>query len=69
MPNSADNDLYDIRITVRAKLKRWRLNDQSIEENRKWIIAVYDEVKEDFVNLNECTRPGEESYISNIEVL
>jgi hypothetical protein len=62
-----DNDMYDLRVTFRIKLKRWRIDDQSNISNREWALKVYDRNLERWWNVNDLNRPGEESYIESIE--
>lgn len=62
-----DNDLYDLRVTFRVKLKKWRVDDQSIPDNREWSLKVYDRNLEEWVNVKHLNRPGEEAYIEDIE--
>jgi hypothetical protein len=63
----ANEDLYDLRIVLRVKLKRWRIDDQSIESNREWSTDVFDRNLKEWVNVTELDRPGEESYIESIK--
>lgn len=63
----ANDDLYDLRIVLRVKLKRWRIDDQSIEDNREWSTQVFDRNLQQWVNIVNLNRPGEESYIESIK--
>ena len=63
------NDEYDLRITFRVKAKKWRIDDQSVVENRKWSLKVYDLVRKSWINVADLDRPGEEAYIESIEEL
>jgi hypothetical protein len=63
----ANDDLYDLRIVLRVKLKRWRIDDQSVITNREWSTEVFDRNIKDWVNITELDRPGEDSYIESIE--
>lgn len=63
----ANDDLYDLRIVLRVKLKRWRIDDQSIEDNREWSTQVFDRNLQQWINITQLTRPGEESYIESIK--
>lgn len=67
MPN-ADME-YDLRVTFRVKIKKWRIDDQSDVANREWCLKVYDRNNGQWVNTNNLTRPGEETYIESIEIL
>ena len=62
-----DNDLYDLRVTFRVKLKRWRIDDQSDHNNREWSLNVYDRNLGEWINVKHTNRPGEEAYIETIE--
>ena len=62
-----DSDLYDLRVTFRVKLKRWRIDDQSELDNREWSLKVYDRNLKEWVNVKYINRPGEDAYIENIE--
>jgi len=62
-----DNDIYDLRVTFRVKLKKWRIDDQSIVDNREWSLNVHDRNLNQWVNINELTRPGESAKIESIE--
>jgi hypothetical protein len=43
--------------------------DPHNEENAEWSLAVFDRNIGEWVNMNLCTRPGEDSYLTNIEVI
>jgi len=62
-----DNDLYDLRVTFRVKLKKWRIDDQSDINNREWSLNVYDRNLREWVNVRYINRPGEDAYIENVE--
>jgi hypothetical protein len=62
-------DEYDLRVTFRVKTKKWRIDDQSISENRQWSLKLYDLVQKSWINVSLLDRPGEESYIEKIEEL
>jgi hypothetical protein len=62
-----DNDLYDLRVTFRVKIKKWRIDDQASTENREWSLNVHDRNLNQWVNVNELTRPGESAGIESIE--
>ena len=61
-----DNDLYDLRVTFRVKLKKWRVDDQSDPVNREWSLKVYDRNLGEWVSVKHLSRPGEEAYIEDI---
>jgi hypothetical protein len=63
----ANDDLYDLRIVLRVKLKRWRIDDQSIEDNWEWSTQVFDRNLQQWINITQLTRPGEEAYIESIK--
>jgi hypothetical protein len=63
----ANDDLYDLRIVLRVKLKRWRIDDQSDEANREWSTQVFDRNLQQWINITQLNRPGEESYIESIK--
>jgi hypothetical protein len=63
----ANDDLYDLRIVLRVKLKRWRIDDQSDEANREWSTQVFDRNLQQWINIVNLNRPGEESYIESIK--
>jgi len=62
-----EDDLYDLRVTFRVKLKKWRIDDQSNLDNREWSLKVYDRNLGEWVNVKDINRPGEEAYIEDIE--
>jgi hypothetical protein len=64
-----DDDLHDLRITFRVKVKKWRIDNQSIKENREWCLKVYDRNKEEWVSTPDLKRPGEDAYIESIDIL
>ena len=61
-----DTDTYDLRITLRVKIKKWRIDDQSDEANREWSTKVFDRNLKEWINITHLKRPGEESYIESI---
>jgi hypothetical protein len=64
-----DTDTYDLRITMRVKIKKWRIDDQSDPDNREWNVIVYDRNLKEWINVGTLNRPGEESYLESIEEL
>ena len=62
-----DNDLYDLRVTFRVKVKRWRVDDQSDPANREWSLKVYDRNLGEWVHINYLNRPGEEAYLESVK--
>jgi hypothetical protein len=63
----ANDDLYDLRIVLRVKIKRWRIDDQSDEDNREWSTQVFDRNLQQWISITQLNRPGEESYIESIK--
>jgi len=63
----ANEDLYDLRVTLRVKIKKWRIDDQSNEDNWEWSTQVFDRNLQQWVNIVNLNRPGEESYIESIK--
>ncbi len=61
-----DQDEYDLRITFRVKVKKWRIDDQNDPANREWSLKVYDRNLGEWVSVNYLNRPGEESYLESI---
>jgi hypothetical protein len=64
--SNEDDSIYDLRVTFRVKLKKWRIDDQSILSNRKWTVLVYDEVVKEKRNTADLDRPGERAWIESI---
>jgi hypothetical protein len=64
-----DTDTYDLRITFRVKIKKWRIDDQSDEGNWEWSTNVYDRNLKQWINIVNLKRPGEDAYIESIEEL
>jgi hypothetical protein len=62
----ANDDLYDLRIVLRVKVKKWRIDDQSNEANWEWSTNVYDRNLQQWINIVNLKRPGEDSYIESI---
>ena len=62
-----ENDFYELRVTFRVKLKKWRIDDQSDEDNREWSLLVFDRNLKQWVNVVNLNRPGEEAYIESIQ--
>jgi hypothetical protein len=67
---SDDNDLYDLRITFRVKLKKWRIDSPNINGS-DWCLKVYDRNLEEWVVTTKSglNRPGEEAYIEKRETI
>jgi len=61
------DDIYDLRLNFRVKIKRWRIDDQSIPENREWVLKVWDRNLEQWQDVTELNRPGEDIYIESVE--
>jgi hypothetical protein len=64
--SNEDDSIYDLRVTFRVKLKKWRIDDQSILSNRKWTLMVYDEVVKEKRNTAGLDRPGEAAWIESV---
>jgi len=63
----ANEDMYELRVVFRVNIKRWRIDDQSNEDNREWNVVVYDRNLQQWVNVGQLNRPGENAYIESIE--
>jgi hypothetical protein len=61
-----DQDEYDLRITFRVKIKKWRIDDQSDPANREWSLKVYDKNLGEWTSVNYLNRPGEEAYLESV---
>jgi hypothetical protein len=62
----SESDLYDLEITFRVKVKKWRIDDQADKANREWSLKLYDRNKEEWVRVIDLTRPGEMAGIVSI---
>jgi hypothetical protein len=60
---------YHLRITFDVTIAEWRIDDPRDVKNAEWSLDVYDRNLGQWVNLNDCCRPGEQSKIVKIEVL
>jgi hypothetical protein len=58
---------YDLRVTFRVKLKKWRVDEQDIKENREWSLKVYDRNLGEWTHINHLNRPGEDAYLESVE--
>jgi len=58
---------YDLRVTFRVKLKKWRVDDQSDPTNREWSLKVYDRNLGEWIHINHLNRPGEEAYLESVQ--
>ena len=63
------DDLYDLEIVYRVKIKKWRIDDQSILDNWEWSLCVYDKVQKKWVQTADLDRPGEEAGIESVTEL
>ena len=63
---SAD-DLYDLLVTFRVKIKKWRIDPQDDIANREWSLKVYDRNLGKWVHTADLVRPGEDARIVSIE--
>ena len=63
------DDLYDLLVTFRVKIKKWRIDPQDDIKNREWNLDVYDRNLGEWTNITELRRPGEEAYIESIREL
>lgn len=66
MPN-AENMEYDLKVTFRVTIKKWRVDDQSIDENREWSLSVFDRNLGRWVNVMDLKRPGEKALLWDVE--
>jgi len=63
------DDLYNLEIVYRVKIKKWRIDDQSILDNWEWSLYVYDKVQKKWIPAADLDRPGEEVGIESITEL
>ena len=62
----SESDIYDLEITFRVQVKKWRIDDQTNKANREWSLKLYDRNKEEWVRINDLNRPGEHAGIVSI---
>jgi len=60
---------YHLRLTFEVHVAPWRIDDPHNIENAEWSLAVFDRNIGEWVNMNDCIRPGENSYLKNIEII
>ena len=60
------DDLYDLEVTYRVKIKKWRIDDQSIEANQEWSLWVYDKVQNKWIQTVNLDRPGELAWVHKV---
>ena len=60
---------YHLRLTFEVHVAHWRIDDPHKEENAEWSLDVFDRNIGEWVNMNLCNRPGESTYLTNIEVI
>ena len=60
---------YHLRLTFEVHVAPWRIDDPLKEENAEWSLAVFDRNIGQWVNMNLCLRPGEDSYLTNVEII
>jgi len=66
---SNESDLYDLKLTFRVKLKKWRIDDQHDPDNQEWCLWVYDRNLQQWVQTTrDLDRPGEETTIEAIHI-
>ena len=63
------DDLYDLEVTYRVKIKKWRIDDQSIEANQEWSLWVYDKVQSKWIQTVNLDRPGEDVWVEKVTEL
>lgn len=61
--------LYKLRILYEVSIAKWRIDDQTIPDNREWSLQVYDRNKEEWTTVNDCKREGEYVLIKHIQVV
>ena len=66
-----DDDLYEVRLTFRVKLKKWRIDNPKDPNGSDWCLKVYDRNIGDWVVTTKSglNRPGEEAYIEKLETI
>lgn len=62
----SESDIYDLEITFRVQVKKWRIDDQADIANREWSLKLYDRNKEEWVRVIDLNRPGENAGIVSI---
>ena len=60
---------YHIKLTFDINIAPWRIHDPNDIKNHEWSLSVFDRNLGEWINLADCTRPGESSRIARIDVL
>ena len=60
---------YHLKITFEINIAEWRIDDPTDVKNHEWSLSVFDRNLGQWVNLNDCTRPGESSRLAHFDVL
>lgn len=66
MPN--DNGNYKLRILYEVDIAKWRIGDQTQEENREWCLYVFDRNQGTWVPVNSLT-DGEGVKIKHMQIV
>lgn len=62
-----DESIYDLSVTFRVKIKKWRIDDQNIPDNRHWHLELFDENLDTWIAAMDLNRPGEAVWIASIK--
>jgi hypothetical protein len=66
MPNDQVN--YKVRILYEVDIAKWRIGDQTLDENREWCLYVFDRNNGTWVAVNTLPE-GEGAKIKHIQVV
>lgn len=60
-------DLYELDIGFEVKIAKWRVDDQTDPENREWCLSVYDRLQNQWVDVADLNRSGEEAFLTRVK--
>jgi len=65
----ADKNLYELELGFEVKIAKWRIDDQSIPENREWALFVFDKIQNKWIDTSDLDRTGEQVYLTRLREL
>lgn len=60
------DDNYDLSVSFRVKVAKWRIDNQSEPDNWDWSLWLYDKVQNKWIQTVNLDRPGEEAYVYEV---
>ena len=60
-------EVYELDIGFKVKIAKWRIDDQTDPKNQEWCLSVYDRLQNEWVDVADLNRSGEEAFLTRVK--